>query len=146
MGQPLAGPLFGKDNLPADFDGELGGHAWAEFRKLGVTKALRIEGTFRVLTIHGGEPQVCHDGWLAIDNQGHPYPINREVFERSFEPVGDSSPTGASVAGAEAEKALNHLIIARRETVDPGELERINAAITATHKVIEPEKTSEAES
>lgn len=45
----------------------------------------------------------------------------------------------ASVAGAEVEKALNHLIIARKESVEGAELDRINLAITATHKVIEPE-------
>lgn len=45
---------------------------------------------------------------------------------------------GRSVAGEEAAKALNHLIIARRECVDPAELARLNEAITAAHMVIEP--------
>lgn len=45
---------------------------------------------------------------------------------------------GKSLAAEEAEKALNHLILARRETVDPEELERINHAITAAHMVVEP--------
>jgi len=50
----------------------------------------------------------------------------------------------SSVAGSEAEKALNHLIIARRESVDPSELERINAAITATHRVVEDAELPDA--
>lgn len=50
----------------------------------------------------------------------------------------EANRMGRSVAGEEAAKALNHLIIARRECVDPAELARLNEAITAAHMVIEP--------
>jgi hypothetical protein len=43
-----------------------------------------------------------------------------------------------SIWALEVEKALNHLILARRETVVPDELKRINEAITAAHMVLEP--------
>lgn len=79
--------LFTKDALPDDFDAP-GGHAWAEFRKATTTRALRIDGPFRVMTIHGGEPQECSDGWLALDSEGHPYPIDDVVFSATFEPIG----------------------------------------------------------
>lgn len=87
-GAASAAPLFGKDNLPVDNDQALGGHAWLEFRKTATTKALRIEGPFRVITIHGGDPQECEDGWLALDSQGHPYPIDDRVFQETFKQVG----------------------------------------------------------
>lgn len=80
-------PLFGKDNLPVDADPTLGGHAWCYMRKTESTKALRVEGPFKVLTIHGGDPVECTDGWLAVDNQGHPYPIDDSVMRSGFEPV-----------------------------------------------------------
>ncbi len=37
------------------------------------------------------------------------------------------------------EHALNVLLDIRAETTDPSTLERVNAAITATHKIVEPE-------
>lgn len=68
--------------------------------------------------------------------------IDAEAMERGAEALTDGiekvEPSGHSLAGLEVEKALNHLILARRETVDPEELDRINHAITATHMVIEP--------
>lgn len=92
---PGPSPLFGKDNLPADGDPDNGGHRWQEFQKVETTKAMRIEGPFRVITIHGGDPQVCEDGYLAVDNQGHPYPIAREVIEAGFRPVDGPPPAEA---------------------------------------------------
>lgn len=43
-----------------------------------------------------------------------------------------------SVAGQSASKALDHLLQARNDTVDPDELKRINLAITRVHEVVEP--------
>lgn len=80
-------PLYSVEQIPEDFEAP-GGHAWAEFRKTTTTRAIRIDGTFRVLTIHGGEPQECSDGWLALDSEGHPYPIDEAVFSATFEPIG----------------------------------------------------------
>lgn len=48
--------------------------------------------------------------------------------------------TSYSLAGNLAIEALDKLIDARRECIDPAELERINKAIGATHEVVEPRK------
>ena len=49
-----------------------------------------------------------------------------------------SETSGLSAAGQKADAALKLLIEARRDCVEPAELERINHAITAAHMVIEP--------
>lgn len=84
MGQPLAAPIFSIGNLPNGLEPDIGGNEWGDFRKGGTTRAIRIKGTFRVVTVHGGPPLVCHDGWLAIDSKGHPYPIEDEVFRATY--------------------------------------------------------------
>lgn len=66
---------FTKDNLPS---GE-----FKEYRKKVLTKAIRIEGPFRTRTLEG--PLECPDGYLAIDNAGNPYPIDRDIFEKTYE-------------------------------------------------------------
>lgn len=77
--------LFGKDNLPPAADPDLGNNEWEFVRKATLTKVMRIDQPFAVTTIHGGDPQGCRDGYLAIDSQGHPYPIDLKVFEETFE-------------------------------------------------------------
>lgn len=47
------------------------------------TEAWRIHGPFAVKTPHG--VVYCEDGYLALDVDGHPYPIACEVFYQSFE-------------------------------------------------------------
>lgn len=74
-------PEWSKDALPVDPSD------WPLFRKKTVTRAIRILGTFRVQTIHSGVVE-CTDGYLAVDDQGFPYPIDAQVFEASYEPVG----------------------------------------------------------
>jgi hypothetical protein len=70
--------LFTKDSLPSgDF---------RQFRKTRVTSALRIEGTFHCVTSEGNIAS-CADGWLAIDSQGYPYPVNSPEFESTYEPA-----------------------------------------------------------
>lgn len=101
------GPLFSKDVLPDDFAGP-GGHAWAEFRKTTLTKALKIDGPFRVTTIHGGDPQACFDGWLALDSAGHPYPIDSSVFDATFEPAAGATTRKPS-AGELLEKLSEYV-------------------------------------
>lgn len=79
---------FSKDNLPADFDEQIGGNAWAEFSKVGVTRAIKIERPFSVQTIYAGANQDGQAGdWLALDSEGHPYPIAASVFESTFKPI-----------------------------------------------------------
>jgi hypothetical protein len=52
------------------------------YRKRSYTKAIRIRGPFRVHTTEG--TMTCPDGYLAIDSEGNPYPIDRKVFETSY--------------------------------------------------------------
>lgn len=81
-------PLFDKDSLPSDYDEALGGNAWAEFKKTATTKAIRIEGPFRVMTSESeNEPFYCEDGWLAIDARGYPYAIADDEFQQIYEAV-----------------------------------------------------------
>lgn len=78
---------FSKEHLPADLEAP-GGNAWAEFRKKVNTRAIRIEGPFRVDTSESeSEPFFCGDGWLAIDARGYPYAIAVDEFELIYEPV-----------------------------------------------------------
>ena len=56
------------------------------FRKVHITRALRVEGTFHCLTSEGNVAS-CTDGWLAVDSRGYPYPINAAEFDLTYEPV-----------------------------------------------------------
>lgn len=80
-------PLYDIDNLPEDFEAP-GGNAWATFQKRVPTEAIRIEGPFKVITSHGGDPVHCEDGWLALDAQHYPYPITDGEFRESYMPAG----------------------------------------------------------
>lgn len=57
---------------------------WPLYRKRGATPALRIEGPFEVETREG--LMTCEDGYLAVDNNGDPYPIATDVFESTYVP------------------------------------------------------------
>jgi hypothetical protein len=68
-----------------DGQGVMNPSTWQEWRKTATTRAMRIEGPFKVLTREG--PLECPDGYLAVDAHGYPYPINKEEFEKIYEPV-----------------------------------------------------------
>lgn len=57
----------------------------SSYRKKIITRALPITGPFDVQTREG--VMHCDDGWLAIDNNGDPYPIASDVFDASYEPA-----------------------------------------------------------
>jgi hypothetical protein len=80
-------PIYTKDQLPGDFEAP-GGAAWATFVKKAKTKAIRIEGPFRVFTDESeNEALLCQDGWLAIDARGNPYPIADDEFQLIYKPA-----------------------------------------------------------
>lgn len=58
---------------------------WKEFRKMHPTRMVRIDGPFRVVTLHG--PVECDDGYLAVDSGGWPYPVHKFEFDRMYEPA-----------------------------------------------------------
>jgi hypothetical protein len=55
---------------------------WRCFRKIRLTKAIRINGSFKVETREG--TLECKDGYLALDSGGWPYPIDKEEFENIY--------------------------------------------------------------
>ena len=70
-------PLYSSENLPQ--------HGWRVFRKIVPTRAMRMEGPFRVATSESeNEPFLCEDGWLVIDARGYPYAIAREEFNAIY--------------------------------------------------------------
>lgn len=56
------------------------------FQKRALTKAVRIAGPFTVETKEG--TLRCEDGYLTLDIDGNPYPMERDVFERTYMPIG----------------------------------------------------------
>lgn len=79
-------PLFSAEDLPGE------DAAWHEYRKVKTTRAIEIEGPFRVMTSESeNEPFYCEGGYLAIDARGYPYAIAAEEFELIYEQVGDEA-------------------------------------------------------
>jgi hypothetical protein len=53
------------------------------YKKVFRPKAIRMSGPFSCLTGEGNIAS-CEDGWLAIDSQGHPYPIGAAEFDSTY--------------------------------------------------------------
>lgn len=68
---------FTRDHLPGDPD------TWEPYRKVVPTPAVRIQGPFIVATVHDLNV-TCDDGWLAVDAEGFPYPIDAEAFDSLY--------------------------------------------------------------
>ncbi len=56
------------------------------YQKRALTRAARIDGPFETLTKEGWLR--CEDGYLALDANGWPYPIDKEVFEKTYVRIG----------------------------------------------------------
>lgn len=86
-------PIYDRESLPEDFDVP-GGAAWATFTLKEPLRAIRIEGAFQVRLPLGHALRddvgalTCEDGWLAIDQNGDPFPIANEQFEAIYHPSG----------------------------------------------------------
>lgn len=72
--------LYSRGKLP---DGE-----YDTFRKVRPTAAVRMRGRFECLTSEGNVA-ACDDGWLAVDSEGHPYPVNAHEFEATYVALAD---------------------------------------------------------
>lgn len=57
--------------------------AWPVYRKIALTRAIRIYAPFEVETSEG--TLTCQDGYLAIDARGYPYPLATDEFELIYE-------------------------------------------------------------
>ena len=66
---------FSKSNLP---EGD-----WFISKKKVLTRIIEVQGSFRVVTINGDVH--CDDGFVGLDEAGYPYPIERDVFFRSYD-------------------------------------------------------------
>lgn len=75
---------------------------WPEFRKTATIRARYIPVPFTVQTREGAL-DMPYGGWLALDGDGYPYPIETTVFDRTYEQI-DDSPTW-SPSAIEAEHA-----------------------------------------
>lgn len=64
-----------------------GGVEFFRFQKVGETSLARINGPFSCRTIDGNIAH-CDDGWLALDSQGHLYPVAMAVASESYAIVG----------------------------------------------------------
>lgn len=69
--------------------GDLPAGNYVRYRKMYAPVAMRMIGTFHCLTSEGNVAS-CADGWLVIDSQGYPYPVNAAEFEATYEPVPDA--------------------------------------------------------
>lgn len=49
------------------------------YRKKVSTKAIRIDGPFKVYTSEG--IMTCEDGYLCLDARGYPYPVASDEFD-----------------------------------------------------------------
>jgi hypothetical protein len=72
--------MFDRMNLPEE-DG------FKVYRKKTLVRAMRVEGPFTVATREGA--LLCEDGYLALDEDGWPYPIAAPVFEKTYEEVAE---------------------------------------------------------
>jgi hypothetical protein len=135
-------------------ENELLGSRNAE-RCLAITDA--VEAALLKVVDQGASPESGSPASVAMDVLGLAAVRNpaadEEDFEKKLEEAGHiwrkgsperrrieqkSKAASGPLLGEEVAKALNHLILARRECVDPAELARINKAITAAHMVVEP--------
>jgi predicted amidohydrolase len=74
----MAFPMITVEDISAMAD-------FREFRKTVITKARKIDGPFQVVTLEG--IMTCNDGWLALDECGNPYPIDAEVFKKTYREI-----------------------------------------------------------
>jgi hypothetical protein len=69
-------PMFTRETLPNY-------STFQPYTRKSVTMMSRVEGPFKVQTQHGVVE--CDDGWVALDEEGWPYPISVSVQEKSYE-------------------------------------------------------------
>lgn len=72
---------YDKDNLPPV--------GWAEYRKVGTTRMAPVNGPFIVTTKEGEyEVPAGWQGFIALDSDGDPYPVEFGVHARAYERAG----------------------------------------------------------
>lgn len=66
--------VFSRNNIPSS--------GWGEYDKIAPTLMVRIDGPFQVETREG--ILRSDGGWLALDADGWPYPIEDSVQQRTY--------------------------------------------------------------
>ena len=82
---PTSGNHYHHDGLPVYDREHLPDGPWCTYRKTALTKMVRIDGPFQVMTDEG--PLTCRDGFLAMDQRGYPYPLAADEQALIYEPV-----------------------------------------------------------
>jgi hypothetical protein len=75
--------VYGGGRMPAPDD-----PGWIERRRKSdgsTVRMIRVHGPFDVL--QGGAELHCHDGWLALDEAGRPFPVLDDDHQREYEEV-----------------------------------------------------------
>jgi hypothetical protein len=75
-------PLFTRENLN-DFQSPNDPRKFRPYRRKNVVWMMRVDGPFKVKTMHGTVE--CDDGFVAVDEEGWPYPIAASVHAKSYE-------------------------------------------------------------
>lgn len=73
---------YDRDHLPDQ--------GWARYRKVGTTRMAAVAGPLTVQTKEG-EYSLPDDwrGFIALDHEGYPYPVELEIHSQSYELVSD---------------------------------------------------------
>ena len=56
-----------------------------EYRKTVTTRMIYVDGSFKVKTLEG--ILECNNGWLALDADNNPYPLDADIQKISYEEV-----------------------------------------------------------
>jgi len=72
--------IYGINSLPE--------YGWEKFTKVALTPMQRISGPCTIYTLEGPlDMPTGWEGWLAIDAEGHPYPIDQKIHEKTYRKV-----------------------------------------------------------
>lgn len=71
-------------------DESLPGSGWTWWRPRVATRMVQVGGPCTIYTTHGPiQKPVGWRGYLAIDENGNPFPIDDETHRKSYEPAGE---------------------------------------------------------
>ena len=60
---------------------------WNDYRKMTITRCIKMHEDFEVVTIDGNLARGKAGDYLCVDSQGHPYPCNGHEFIAIYAPA-----------------------------------------------------------
>jgi len=113
---------FTKDDMP--------GSGWRAWRKVATTYMLKINEPFSVDTSEG--EMSCDDGWLALDSQGNPYPIDSKVQSISYELAEEQTTPQKQLEEIVKDRhpSIQHMALLFEYEHLNGDLQKISSAFT----------------